>query len=115
MIEECPKEFHIENILRIFLNNENAEVISKINDEYYYWDKVKYHTPKGIAQEDFWAAVKYLRKSNYKKYSFYTCELSLFETNKMQEILHNIDMNFGGVLVSYSIIPDKNKQYYLLR
>lgn len=114
MIEECPKEFHIENILRIFLNNENAEVISKINDEYYYWDKVKYHTPKGIAQEDFWAAVKYLRKSNYKKYSFYTCELSLFETNKMQEILHNIDMNFGGVLASSSIIPDKNKQYYLL-
>lgn len=114
MIEECPKEFHIENILRIFLNNENAEVISKINDEYYYWDKVKYHTPKGFAQEDFWAAVKYLRKSNYKKYSFYTCELSLFETNKMQEILHNIDMNFGGVLASSSIIPDKNKQYYLL-
>lgn len=114
MIEECPKEFHIENILRIFLNNENAEVISKINDEYYYWDKVKYHTPKGIAQEDFWAAVKYLRKSNYKKYSFYTCELSLFETNKMQEILHNIDMNFGGVLASSSMIPDKNKQYYLL-
>ena len=114
MIEECPKEFHIENILRIFLNNENSEVISKINDEYYYWDKVKYHTPKGFAQEDFWAAVKYLRKSNYKKYSFYTCELSLFETNKMQEILHNIDMNFGGVLASSSIIPDKNKQYYLL-
>ena len=32
----------------------------------------------------------------------------------MQEILHNIDMNFGGVLASSSIIPDKNKQYYLL-
>ena len=114
MIEECPKEFHIENILRIFLNNENADVISKINDEYYYWDKVKYHTPKGIAPEDFWAAVKYLRRTNCKLYPFYTCELSFFETNKMQEILHNIDMNFGGVLASSSIIPDKNKQYYLL-
>lgn len=114
MIEECPKEFNMDNILRIFLNHENSSIISKINDEYYYWDKVKYHTPKGIAPEDFLAAVKYLRKSNYKKYSFYTCELSLFETNKMQEILHNIDMNFGGVLASSSIIPDKNKQYYLL-
>ena len=114
MIEECPKKFNMDNILRIFLNNENSSIISKINDEYYYWDKVKYHTPKGIAPEDFWAAVKYLRKSNYKLYPFYTCELSLFETNKMQEILHNIDMNFGGVLASSSIIPDKNKQYYLL-
>ena len=114
MIEECPKEFNMDNILRIFLNHENSSIISKINDEYYYWDKVKYHTPKGIAPEDFWAAVKYLRKSNYKLYPFYTCKLSLFETNKMQEILHNIDMNFGGVLASSSIIPDKNKQYYLL-
>ena len=114
MIEESPKEFNMDNILRIFLNHENSSIVSKINDEYYYWDKVKYHTPKGIAPEDFWAAVKYLRRTNYKLYSFYTCELSLFETNKMQEILHNIDMNFGGVLASSSIIPDKNKQYYLL-
>lgn len=114
MIEECPKESNMANILRIFLNNNNSSIIQKINDEYYYWDKVKYHTPKGIAPEDFWAAVKYLRRTNYKLYPFYTCELSLFETNKMQEILHNIDMNFGGVLASSSMIPDKNKQYYLL-
>ena len=32
----------------------------------------------------------------------------------MQEILHDIDMNFGGVLASSSILSDKNKQYYLL-
>lgn len=114
MIEECPKESNMANILRIFLNNNNSSIIQKINDEYYYWDKVKYHTPKGIAPEDFWAAVKYLRRTNYKLYPFYTCELSLFETNKMLEILHNIDMNFGGVLASSSMIPDKNKQYYLL-
>ncbi|MCR4712985.1 MAG: Fic family protein [Treponemataceae bacterium] len=114
MIEECPKESNMANILRIFLNNDNSSIIQKINDEYYYWDKVKYYTPKGIDPENFWAAVKYLRRTNYKLYPFYTCQLSLFETNKMQEILHNIDMNFGGVLASASIIPDKNKQYYLL-
>ena len=113
MIEECPKTPEIP-YKEILLGRDYASIISKINDEYYYWDKVKYHTPKGIAPEDFWAAVKYLRRTNYKLYSFYTCELSFFETNKMQEILHNIDMNFGGVLASSSIIPDKNKQYYLL-
>ncbi len=114
MVEECPIQFDMTNILRIFLNKDNSAIISKINDEYYYWDKLKYLVPKGITPEDFWAAIKYLRKSNYKEYSFYTCKLSLFETNKMQEILHNIDMNFGGVLASSSIIPDKNRQYYLL-
>ena len=114
MIEECPKQFNKNNILKIIFNTDNSEIITKINDEYYYWDKIKYHTPKGIEPEDFWAAIKYLRKTNYKLLQFYTCTLSFFETNKMQEILHNIDMNFGGVLASSSIIPDKNRQYYLL-
>ena len=114
MLEKCPKQFSKNNILKIIFNTDNSDVISKINDEYYYWDKVKYHAPKGIKPEDFWASIKYLRKSNYKVYSFLTCTLSFFETNKMQEILHNIDMNFGGVLASSSIIPDKNRQYYLL-
>ena len=113
MIEECPKISGIP-FREILLNIDYASEISKINDEYYYWDKVKYNTPKDIERKDFWAAVKYSRSVNSKIYNFYTCKLSLFETNKMQEILHNIDMNFGGVLASSSIIPDKNRQYYLL-
>lgn len=113
MIEECPKISGIP-FTEILLNRDYASEISKINDEYYYWDRVKYNTPKGIEREDFWAAIKYSRSVNSKIYNFYTCSLSLFETNKMQEILHNIDMNFGGVLASSSIIPEKNRQYYLL-
>ena len=114
MIEECPKQFKIEEILKILSDSENLKVISKINDEYYYWDKAKYYTPKGTSPKDFWAGVKYLRKSNYRQYPFCTCVLSFFETDRMQEILHDIDMNFGGVLASSSILSDKNKQYYLL-
>ncbi len=113
MIEECPKISGIP-FTEILLNRDYASEISKINDEYYYWDRVKYNTPKGIEREDFWAAIKYSRSVNSKIYNFDTCSLSLFETNKMQEILHNIDMNFGGVLASSSIIPEKNRQYYLL-
>ena len=113
MIEECPKISGIP-FTEILLNRDYASEISKINDKYYYWDRVKYNTPKGIEREDFWAAIKYSRSVNSKIYNFYTCSLSLFETNKMQEILHNIDMNFGGVLASSSIIPEKNRQYYLL-
>ena len=105
MIEECPKISGIP-FTEILLNRDYASEISKINDEYYYWDRVKYNTPKGIEREDFWAAIKYSRSVNSKIYNFYTCSLSLFETNKMQEILHNIDMNFGGVLASSSIIPE---------
>ena len=52
MLEECPKDFNIDNILKILLNHENSEIISKINEEYYYWDSVKYRAPKGVKPED---------------------------------------------------------------
>ena len=113
MIEKCPKTSVIP-FTEILLNRDYSSEISKMNDEYYYWDKVKYHSPKGIKPEDFWAAIKYSRTVNSKTYNFHSCIFTIFETNKMQEILHNIDMNFGGVLASSSIIPDKNRQYYLL-
>ena len=113
MIEECPKVSGLP-LLELILSKDYSSEISKINDEYYYWDKVKYNTPKGIKKEDFWALVKYSRTANSKTYSFNTCTFSLFLTNKMQEYLHNFDMNFGGTIASSDILLDKNKQYYLL-
>ena len=35
MIEECPKQFNKNNILKIIFNTDNSEIITKINDEYY--------------------------------------------------------------------------------
>ena len=113
MIEECPKISGIP-FTEILLNRDYASEISKMNDEYYYWDKVKYHSPKGIKPEEFWAAIKYSRTFNSKTYNFHTCIFSIFETNKMQEYLHNFDMNFGGTIASSDIISNKNRQYYLL-
>ena len=113
MIEECPKlsEF---SLLELILSKDYSSEISKMNDEYYYWDKVKYHSPKGIKPEEFWAAIKYSRTFNSKTYNFHTCIFSIFETTKMQEYLHNFDMNFGGTIASSDIISNKNRQYYLL-
>lgn len=113
MIEECPKISGIP-FTEILLNRDYASDISKMNDEYYYWDKVKYHSPKGIKPEEFWAAIKYSRTFNSKTYNFHTCIFSIFETSKMQEYLHNFDMNFGGTIASSDIISNKNRQYYLL-
>ena len=113
MIEECPKISGIP-FTEILLNRDYASDISKMNDEYYYWDKVKYHSPKGIKPEEFWAAIKYSRTFNSKTYNFHSCIFSIFETTKMQEYLHNFDMNFGGTIASSDIISNKNRQYYLL-
>lgn len=114
MIEEPPKIPNSSNVLEILMNKEYISAISKINDEYLYWDKVKYQVPKGLRPYEFWNAVKYTRRLETKTFHFSACTFFLKETSFMQESLHNFDMNFGGTLVSSNILSDKNKQYYLI-
>lgn len=114
MIEEAPKTPITSNVLEILMNTDYSHSISKMNDEYLYWDKVKYQIPKGLKAEDFWSAVKYSRKAQSKTFLFSACTFFLKETSYMQEALHNFDMNFGGTLVSSNILTDKNRQYYLI-
>ena len=114
MIEEPPKKAESQEIFNILTNSEYSAEIDKINDEYLYWDKVKYHTPKNLAPEDFWNAVKRSRTIGRKIVNFFGIPFFYRETSKMQELLHNFDMNFGGTLASSNILSDKNRQYYLL-
>ncbi|MCR5218499.1 Fic family protein [Treponema sp.] len=114
MIEEAPKTKGTHAVFDILTNPEYVSQIEKINNEYYYWDKVKYHVPKGVKAEDFWNAVKQSRLIGNKQFSFSACTFFYKETNKMQEYLHSFDMNFGGTLASSDILSDKNRQYYLL-
>ncbi|MCR5763990.1 MAG: Fic family protein [Treponema sp.] len=115
MIEEAPKECEsVSDVFEILMNPEYVSEIEKINDCYYYWDKIKYRVPKGVSPEAFWTAVKQSRIIGKNAYEFSACTFFYKETNKMQELLHNFDMNFGGTLASSSILSDKNRQYYLL-
>ena len=52
MIEAPPTKSDSQEIFDILLNPMYVSEIEKINDEYLYWDKVKYHTPKGIDAEN---------------------------------------------------------------
>lgn len=114
MIEEVPKIPLASKVVEILMSGEYSAAISRMNDEYYYWDKVKYHVPEGIEAEDFWNVVKYSRRIEAKTFSFSACTFFLKETSAMQQALHNFDMNFGGTLSSTSILTDKNRQYYLI-
>lgn len=114
MIEEAPKNPLTSKVVEILMSEEYSAAVSKMNDEYYYWDKVKYHAPEGIEAEDFWNVVKYSRRIEAKTFSFSACTFFLKETSAMQQALHNFDMNFGGTLSSTSILTDKNRQYYLI-
>ena len=114
MIEEAPEKGETSEVFHILMNPEYVSAIEKINDEYYYWDKVKYHVPKGLKPEDFWNAVKQTRIIGNNTYRFSVCSFFYKETNMMQSLLHNFDMNFGGTIASSNILSSKNRQYYLL-
>lgn len=114
MIEKAPKTSTTSNVFKILLNEKYVQSISKVNEEYLYWDKVKYKIPKGLKAGDFWSAVKYSRKLQSQKFIFSSCTFFLKETSRMQETLHNFDMNFGGTISSNNFLSEKNKHYYLL-
>ncbi|WP_299248256.1 Fic family protein [uncultured Cytophaga sp.] len=90
------------------------DIIQKINEEYYYWDKVKYQKNEfDISPELLWTIVKLSRVVNAKKIKFgeYTFQYNI--SNKIQKALHEFDLNIGGTLVTQGVIPEEDKKRYL--
>ncbi|MCB9033875.1 MAG: Fic family protein [Chitinophagales bacterium] len=116
-IEQAPIWY--ENKLFSEANNfskspEINEFVQKINDDYLYWDKVKYKkAPISINPEVLWSVVKmsriFSKKINFANYSF---EYNI--TNSIQKGLHEFDLNFGGNLSSDAIITENDKKRYLI-
>ncbi len=113
MIEEAPKTNRHKESLQILMNPKYSEVLKKVDDEYLYWDKVKYHVPEGIDPVDFWSAIKLSRSIPVNRLIFSICTLVFHETSYMNEILHEFDMNYGGTIISSNGFTEKNRQYYL--
>ena len=92
-----------------------SALIDKINDDYEYWDTVKYKKlPESCSSaKDLWLRVKASRISAtvfaWDKYC-----VSFGLTNKMQRLCHEFDMNFGGSWENSSVIPNDNRERYLI-
>ena len=117
MIVEPPPApyFHKEiEALKLLTDPKLQPLFQKISSEYLYWDKVKYIVPKDIDKRLFWQAVKIQRRLSAQTIRFgnYTFQFTI--TKNMLAVLHDFDMNFGGNLGSQSIIPNTDKDYYLI-
>jgi Fic family protein len=116
---ENPPEFIKETSLsssdffKIYFAPENKELLCKIEEEYSYWDKIKYLGTKKLPSEILWQVVKFSRMTNAKVISFGNYSFIFKITNYIQQLLHEFDLNFGGSF-SDTIISEKKKQYYLL-
>ncbi len=95
--------------------NELYEILNHINEEYYYWDRVKRQPrPNSITTNDLWALTKYKRDSNRSHLKFGNHKFSWNINNTIQGILHYLDMNICGNLSSSNVISNEDKHRYLV-
>lgn len=116
MIEHAPKisDVNLPQAIGFLLNPKNKDLLNRIDENYLYWDKVKYLAPDGVEPETLWHAVKLQRSANQTTIKFGNYKFKFTITGKMQRLLHEFDMDFGGNLGSDSIIPAQNAHGYLL-
>ena len=100
--------------IQMLTNPQMQPIFQKISNEYLYWDKVKYLVPKDTDRLILWQAVKIQRQLNAQDIHFgkYTFHFTI--TQNMLSLLHDFDMNLGGSLGTKSIIPNTDKNYYLI-
>lgn len=115
MIEQPPKieQKIIIDTLTKGVNADISSIVDKINDDYDYWDKVKYkQLPKGYTPQILWSVVKASRMRGrinvWGKYG-----ISLCVTNNMQRMCHNFDMKFGSFWEGGNDFQSPEKKYYL--
>lgn len=118
MMERKP-DISYDKTLKMLVNWQNLPVdmislITKINEDYEFWDTVKYKkVPANFSTTDLWSAVVADRmRAAVIAWGKYNIHFGL--TNKMQRQCHEFDMNFGGSWVSDSIIPTGENERYLV-
>lgn len=99
--------------------NKKGGILERINGtispDYLYWDKVKHIlVPKGLTKEEFWSAVKFIRKAQSQitpVISEIKKPFTWIKLPELEKFLHNVDLNMGGNLFMYSSDIDEKSRY----
>ncbi len=116
MIEKPPilDKSNIEEVWKTLADTSYNALFDKINNEYLYWDKVKYRVPDDVDSAVFWHALKIKRNQTAKMLKFGNRVFKFSITDRMQELLHTLDLNLGGGYDTRKIIPEKDKKFFLV-
>lgn len=116
MIENVPKlrDKDLMEAIKLLSDQTIMPLLKKINDEYTYWDKVKYLAPAGTDNRVLWQTVKLQRMMNAKTITFGRYTFRFTVTERMLVLLHEFDMNMGGNLGTQNLIPEDDRNFYLV-
>ena len=113
MIEQAPKFEFSKKAINNLKEPETLNITKAINDDYLYWDKVKYKKTKFTPQE-LWDVVKLSRLLKAETITFGNYKFKYVTTDYIQKIVHFFDMNIGGYMGAKNIIPEEDKTRYLV-
>ncbi len=108
MVEKAPKIEMSDQIIQLMVQLQSKGEIQKIQDEYLYWDKIKYKA-KECTAEELWSAVKSFRFLGKKDVNFHSQKFHYVFTDYIQKSIHQFDMYIGGTLGSNIGITDNPK------
>lgn len=104
-----------EKLAELITNTEFNKLVRKINEEYYYWEKVKYlPMPENVTPIEAWSFAKHARLQTPNRVKFGTYQFSWTLPVRIQADLHLFDLNIGGSLESKSLIANDEKHRYLV-
>lgn len=113
MIEQAPKCKQTNTTISLMIKLLSSGLLKTIQDEYLYWDKVKYKS-KEYNPEEIWSAVKLYRNLNRKYIKFNKYKFSFVATDYIQRSLHKFDMHIGGTLSSNIGIAETDKKKFII-
>lgn len=113
MLERAPKFKDEKNTISLMIELQMNGMMKSIQDDYLYWDKIKYKSKKHSPHE-LWNAVKLHRIIKANKVSFGNHSFLFIVTDYMQRALHQFDMHIGGTLGSNIGIAETDKTKYII-
>ncbi|RKE94672.1 Fic family protein [Ichthyenterobacterium magnum] len=113
MIEQAPKYNRDKDAIPLMVELQTNGMLKSIQDEYLYWDKIKYKSKKH-SSEELWNAIKLHRLLNSNRVDFGNYSFSFVVTDFMQRALHLFDMHIGGTLGSNIGIAETDKTKYII-
>lgn len=113
MIEAAPEFKKNEESISLMMEIQRNGLLKNIQDEYLYWDKIKYKS-KEHSPEKVWNAIKLHRLLNSNDIYFGNHSFSYLVTDYMQRSLHLFDMHIGGTLSSNIGIAETDKTKFIV-
>lgn len=108
-------EFSHDRLLELVTNPDFNHLVNRINEEYFYWDKVKYmDMPAGIKPIEAWSFAKFRRLQSPYRVNIGGYQFGWSLPARIQAILHFLDLNIGGSLETRSLIASDDKHRYLI-